>query len=1034
METALIIYTQGSNEPVVMDLYLNETIALQYSFSDIKDLKAKASYSRSFRIPATENNSKIFGFLENNTFQFSSFNPKRKFNAIITVDTLPVMEGNIQWKASYTQAGVVSEYEIVFFGNVIDFFKNIGDADFKNYIASELQTDYTFEVTYPNVTSVISSSFGDGNIQFALTDRGNNWVGSSNIDNSRSIYANPVYNPYNPLEWQDQANQIIKVGELTLMVKSRYIFDKIMELSGFSVNTSASSTFLTQLTKLFVVWTSEANITQQVGNPEAAKFKLENGIDGLTFTGASFTPITMATGITLYHYPIPNLTEVVDPNNYVVSNVFTAPFSGQYTIKSSINIEQDADGLGGFQLSFLIQDLNGDYRLSAVQPTGTFFANYTNGTTFPQQQNVNCGIGNAFDTSVYLNAGETVQPILWDTNANPVSSGVTLTFRDASLETGYPFSLNSSFFCDYVSKPMMGNDVDYSANAPVMKCSEFISSLFKMFNLVVIPDTFNSKLLTFIPIQEYLSAGDNKDWSNKLDINKDIVLTPTTDYQARINTWTYKKSDDYLNNLYNTQGNRVYGRLQLLDPENDFATEEQKIELEFGSTPLALIPNTNFPIPKFVNEQNEYVNPTPRILWNTSEEIQVNVWDEVNSVVVTDYPILLFSHYEHTTPNIDSLDFNFGQETPLHNVNAIPYQTLYQRFWNDYIANIYAPDARIMEAFFALEFADIYNFKYNDKIFIKDSYWRILEISDYVIGTMDTVKVKLMKLIGVEPSCLLTPVAIDTNGEVIFHDSEGETQPANFDCCSAYGYTWDGIGSCFAFIRDSDGKKPLANDKIELTKDITISSNKLLQVPNNSVDYNNMHSIVGGMNNYLGANNDGSLVNGNKNFIAADLGAVNVQGSNASVINKGMTIGGGGSYSGEIQTGIVHISGSGNFTNNTTYINLQIEGTDSYNIPTDTMWVLKILLSGMQYGLSGIDGTITGEYNLHIVNRGTTVIFINATTIDETLDNMTGYLVWDVVITGETFYPRVKLVGSATYPENDIKLSALTTFTQYHYE
>ena len=1034
METALIIYTQGSNEPIVMDLYLNETISLQYSFSDIKDLKAKASYSRSFRIPATDNNSKIFGFIENNTYQFSSFNPKRKFNAIITVDTLPVMEGNIQWKASYTQAGVVSEYEVVFFGNVIDFFKNIGDADFKNYIATELQTDYPFEVTYPNVTSVISSAFGDGNIQFALTDRGNNWVGSSNIDNSRSIYANPVYNPYNPLEWQEQANQIIKVGELTLMVKSRYIFDKIMELSGFSVNTSASSTFYTQLRRLFVVWKSETNITQQVGNPEAAKFKLENGIDGLTFTGASFTPITMATGITLYHYPIPNLTEVVDPNNYVVSNVFTAPFSGQYTIKCSINIEQDADGTGGFQLSFLIQDLNGDYRLSAVQPTGTFFANYTSGTTFPQQQNVNCGIGNAFDTSVYLNAGEMVQPILWDTNPNPVSTGVTLTFRDASLETGYPFSLNSSFFCDYVSKPMMGNDVDYSANAPVMKCSEFMSALFKMFNLVVVPDAFNSKLLTFIPIQEYLAAGDNKDWSNKLDISKDIVLTPTTDYQARINTWTYKKSDDYLNNLYNTQGNRVYGRLQLLDPENDFATEEQKIEVEFGSTPLALIPNTNFPIPKFVNEQNEYVNPTPRILFNTGEEIQVNVWDEVNSVVVTDYPILLFSHYEHTTPNIDSLDYNFGQETPLHNVNAIPYQTLYQRYWNDYIANIYAPDARIMEAFFALEFADIYNFKYNDKIFIKDSYWRILEISDYVIGTMDTVKVKLMKLIGVEPSCLLTPVAIDTNGQVIFQDSAGETQPANFDCCTAYGYTWDGIGSCFAFIRDSDGKKPLANDKIELTKDITINSNKLLQVPNNSVDYNNMHSIVGGMNNYLGANNDGSLVNGNRNFIASDLGAVNVQGSNASVINKGMTIGGRGSYSGEIQTGIVHISGSGNFTNNTTYINLQIEGTDSYNIPTDSMWVLKILLSGMQYGLSGIDGTITGEYNLHIVNRGTTVIFINATTIDETLNNMNGYLVWDVVISGETFYPRVKLVGSTTYPENNIKLTALTTFTQYHYE
>ncbi len=102
METALIVYTQGTEVPYVMDLYLNETISLQYSFSDIKELKANASYSRSFRIPATDNNSQIFGFIENNTYQFSSFNPKRKLQAIITVDTLPIMEGNIQWKASYT--------------------------------------------------------------------------------------------------------------------------------------------------------------------------------------------------------------------------------------------------------------------------------------------------------------------------------------------------------------------------------------------------------------------------------------------------------------------------------------------------------------------------------------------------------------------------------------------------------------------------------------------------------------------------------------------------------------------------------------------------------------------------------------------------------------------------------------------------------------------------------------------------------------------------------------------------------------------
>jgi hypothetical protein len=1017
METALIIYTQGSNEPVVMDLYLNETIALQYSFSDIKDLKAKASYSRSFRIPATENNSKIFGFIENNTFQFSSFNPKRKFNAIITVDTLPVMEGNIQWKASYTQAGLVHEYEIVFFGNVIDFFKNIGDADFKNYIAVELQDEYPITINYLN--AVDFESLTDNNAFMGLTDRGNNWVGMINTTGTRSIYTTNV-------------NNVIKAGELTPFVKAKYIFNKIIDLSGFTVDTSASATLIGELNRLFVPFTSEVNNIQTIGNPVTAKFLLEGYASSSTFDYTDFATQTI-NGISEYVYEFPTINEITDPGNNVSGNTYTAPFSGTYLITArievSVDINTDSDQM---KVRLVKTDLSSNQTFIGVSTALQFYDydNQGNNVYFTNTVKTSTAfIGTTYTQEVFLEAGETIRPVIYE------NEGEWFLLSIAPNTSTFTLS-NASFKCDTLSKPLYGNTIDWVANAPVMKCAEFMSALFKMFNLVVIPDAFNSKLLTFIPIQEYLSAGDNKDWSNKLDISKDIVLTPTTDYQARINTWTYKKSDDYLNNLYNTQGNRVYGRLQLLDPENDFATEEQKIEVEFGSTPNALIEGTDIPIPKFINENGEYVNPTPRIL-RIGSSFLANVYDDSTNTIIST-SLTATSHYSNSIPDIDSLDFNFGQETPLHPTNAIPFQTLYQRFWNDYIANIYAPDARIMEAFFALEFADIYNFKYNDKIFIKDSYWRILEISDYVIGTMDTVKVKLMKLIGVEPSCLLTPVAIDTNGEVIFNDSEGNPQPANFDCCSAYGYTWDGIGSCYAFIRDGGTTKPQDQTK-PYKPTLDVNSDPILNTftngDTNTVRPTNILSIVSGTKNYLGDNNDNSLIVGKNLVVNNNVGeSLFVTGSNASVINKGMTIGGGGSYGGEIQTGIVHISGSGNFTNNTTYINLQIEGTDSYNIPTDSMWVLKILLSGMQYGLSGIDGTITGEYNLHIVNRGTTVIFINATTIDETLDNMTGYLVWDVVITGETFYPRVKLVGSATYPENDIKLSALTTFTQYHYE
>jgi len=1017
METALIVYTQGTETPYVMDLYLNETISLQYSFTDIKDLKAKATYSRTFRIPATDNNSKIFGFIENNTFQFSSFNPKRKLNAIITVDTLPVMEGNIQWKASYTQQGKISEYEIVFFGNVIDFFKNIGDADFKNYIAVELQDEFNFIVNYQNIGYCNTNQIGSAFLRFGLTDRGNNWVGNVNTAGTRSIYSNSVSN-------------VIKPAELTPFVSSLYIFYKICQLSGFEVDYSSSSDWANELSASFIPFTSESNTTQQIGNAEQAKFLLENFSINPQFSYTDFTLQTV-NNESQYIYEIPNLIEISDPGNNVLNNSYTAPFSGTYLITAGANLSLVAPYVGTnvTQMQLIFIKTNNS-SVQTLQGSSPFIQWYTYDSNYNEvyftDVNTAVVIGNTYTQQVYLEAGETIRPVIY------LGDGSYFTLQTE----GTVFEIQSlNFKCDQLSKPLYGNEIDWVANAPVMKCSDFMNAIFKAFNLVVIPDQFNPKKLSILPLQEYLSQGTQKDWSNKIDISKDIVLTPTTDLQASVNTWTYKKSDDYLNNLYNTQGDRVYGRLQLLDPQNDFATDEMKIELEFGSTPLALIQGTDYPIPKFINSSVEYVNPTPRILYECNgQTLPIHFLNDDTMTIDTDFQLPMFHHYEYYNGGLSTKDWNFGQETPLHAVDSIPYKTLYARYYNDYIENIYAPDARIMTAFFALEFADIYNFKYNDEIFIKDSYWRILQIKDYVVGMQESVQVQLMKLVNVTPDCLLTPVAIDTNGQVQFYDANNDPAAATEICCENYGYTWDGT-ACYAFIRDGGTTKPqdtTGTGKPIINVDRDILTN-FVNGDTNIVKIGNENSFVSGTNNYLDSFNDNSLVVGKNLIVQSNLGSPIVAlGSNANVINKGMTIGGAGSYNGQVQSGIVHLFGNGDFTNNTTYIDLKIEGVDNYNIPTNTIWVLKILLSGMQN--TGADGTITGEYNLHIINRSTTVLFINATTIDETFNNFTGYLVWDVVISGETFYPRIKLVGSSTYPENNIKLTALTTFTQYHYE
>lgn len=1011
METALILYTQADNTPYLVDLYENENISLNYSFNDIKDLTPRGNYSRTFRIPFTETNAKIFGFIQENTFQFSGFNPKRKINASITVDTIPIIDGYVQFKAAYTTNGEVTDLEIVFFGNVVDFFKTIGDADFKNYIAGELTTDYPIDVTFSSIDTVAAYT----DVQFGLTDRGNKWVGNS-LSDGRSIYVNPFDTSEAILA------EIVKPFELTPFVLARYIFDKIFTLSGFQFNEANSTTLADQLDKMWIPWTSEGNTMVMIGgNGDQAVYKVEDGIANITFDGGDFSSVALSDGSSIYSYTIPAMNIVNDPGNNVTgNNIYTAPFGGNFIINGVITIDVPlstvftGSGFVDINLGFLITNPIGDKSITPVGLSSVFEL----GVLLPGTQTKVASLGPTLTDEFYLESGSTVELVLWVSNISDITTVVPtngLQFLDISLETTEPFNQNSNIECVSASKSY-GNAIDWAVNAPIMKCSEFMSSLFKMFNLVVIPDDVNPKLLTLKPIQEYLGEGSTKDWSNKLDISKDITLTSTADYQAKKNLWTYKASNDYLNNIYNSQGDRIYGRLELVDPENDFATNDYKVESLFFPSPCALINNTDLAIPKYINDAGSYVAPGPRILYKTADEIKIDIYDnETGNFVSRFFP--LFNHYTSNIPTLADEDLNFGQEVSLQRIESQPWKTLYARYWNDYIADIYAPDARIIEAYFALEFADIYQFKYNDQIFIKDAYWRILEISDYVVGMQESVKVKLIKVVSAQPDCLLIPDSvINANGTVPFLDGDGNPAEATESCCNFYGYLWVG-GNCFAKVPDGKEKTLKAGNSNELLTTNPIKrtdATTLIATPNNSIDKSVLNSVIYGENNVVTRSVSNSLVGG----------------TYAKAINRGVTIGSGGTYAGQYQSGIIQLTGSGDFTNDTTPITLTSYG-NYITMPDQSMWLMKVMCSIAQVGAT-IDITGSAEFNIHITRSGG-ISIKDSIVVTESIANTNGNFEIDFDIVSGTFAPQIYLVNSS-YPENNFFISAQIIYTQYHYE
>jgi hypothetical protein len=450
--------------------------------------------------------------------------------------------------------------------------------------------------------------------------------------------------------------------------------------------------------------------------------------------------------------------------------------------------------------------------------------------------------------------------------------------------------------------------------------------------------------IAIIPQNNYLGTGDVLDWTGKLDISKDVMMGSTVDVQKATFQFTYTAGEDAYSKLYK-DANRVYGDFKsegyTINPStapSDFAIGDQKIQLVTRSAPAALIPGTSTPIQCFYNEQLEFVAPGPRCLYNANQDT-VNLYNELTSATpLTNVPVL--NHYSNTYPTVDDYDLNWAPEVPPHvvTVSANPYNNLFNLYWRNYMNEIYSPEGRIMEAFFALDLKDILTFSFADKIWIQDSYWRILEITDYKVGYNESTKVKLIKFLDQINDCSSTPYIVTANGEVTFVDGEGDAVEPTEDCCSRYGYFWDEInGVCWAFNNGGQFRNSLVTQSTAILN----SQNSIAQLRNSSINT----SIIQGGNIQIESPNSNLLAVGTNLKITKSNINSNVLGKNVTTNLPGLHLGGGyrngnpaNTETGWSQSGIAHFHVKDSFASAAASHELLIEGVagEHLEIPDST--------------------------------------------------------------------------------------------------
>ena len=139
MKAYLQLYIEGNR----IDLFTDESVNIIESIQDIRDIsQVFVAFSRSFDVPASKNNNKIFKHYYNYHIT-DGFDARLKKSSTIEINYRPFKEGKIKLEGVDIRDGSPESYRITFFGNTISLNDLIGDEDLSGLELSAFDTDYT---------------------------------------------------------------------------------------------------------------------------------------------------------------------------------------------------------------------------------------------------------------------------------------------------------------------------------------------------------------------------------------------------------------------------------------------------------------------------------------------------------------------------------------------------------------------------------------------------------------------------------------------------------------------------------------------------------------------------------------------------------------------------------------------------------------------------------------------------------------------------------------------------------------------------
>jgi len=299
-----------------LDLFQDENIELVSSVLDISDItKNTTDYSRTFTVPASKVNNKIFKHYYDATID-NAFDARLKIDGRIELDGIPFKVGKFRLQKVAVKKGKPSSYTINFFGNLVDIGKTVGKDKLNVLNLSAYDHDYT---SANILLGLKGNTLKSGNIIYTPLVKKNYFFNSStNSDTQSDTQSNVSHTGHatNGIKWNDLRPSIRLI--------------KLIE----AIETDYSLTFSRDF-----FGTTEFNELFMWANPDDSSLSGYNQLIDWDTTSGSWLNTSTDIGTYVTTYPVQGT-----PTRYVIT-LTIIPDSGFTDVPFTVQISNNGESI-----------------------------------------------------------------------------------------------------------------------------------------------------------------------------------------------------------------------------------------------------------------------------------------------------------------------------------------------------------------------------------------------------------------------------------------------------------------------------------------------------------------------------------------------------------------------------------------------------------------------------------------------------------------------------------------------------------------